>query len=181
MIWLWPGCLRIDWTVPVHWPAVGEEGQTLPTSSVALKLAGSVCAFQYRWVYLGCSGVTRPDSVSVLLLIILAFSVDSVSLRVGFDQMSSFDSNDSLEAIDPEFSFDWLSKGKMTKSLRCSESVFRKLPKLMWRMMTHLLLSVWFFCLVRGTGVGSSGFISVLLNSTSPVVSRFFTVTHNKS
>lgn len=40
----------------------------------------------------------------------LAFSADSVSLRVGFDITSSFDSNDSLEAIDPEFSLEGLPK-----------------------------------------------------------------------
>lgn len=68
------------------------------------------CSFYYRRVYLGCSGVTWPDSVPVLTLIMLAFSADSVSLRVGFDITSSFDSNDSLEAIDPEFSLEGLPK-----------------------------------------------------------------------
>lgn len=50
-----------------------------------------------------------------------------------------------------------------------------KLMKLMWQL-TNRLSAVGFFCLGRGTGVDSSGFISVFLSSTSPVVSRFFTV-----
>lgn len=62
----------------------------------------------YSWFYLARSGVTCPDSVSVLLLLKLAFSADSVSLYAGFDETSSFDSYDSLEAIDPEFSPKWL-------------------------------------------------------------------------
>jgi len=45
--------------------------------------------------------------------------------------------------------------------------------------LTHPLLSViGFFCLTRGTGMGRSGFISGLLNSISPVVSRFFAIKH---
>lgn len=45
----------------------------------------------------------------------------------------------------------------------------------------HPLLAGRFFCLGRGTGVGESGLISVLLNSTSPIVTRLFTInTENK-
>lgn len=54
------------------------------------------------------SGVTQPDSVAVLLLIMLPFSADSVSLCVGLAQFSSFNSNDSREARDPEFSLESL-------------------------------------------------------------------------
>ena len=47
-------------------------------------------------------------------------------------------------------------------------------------MTTHpFLLFGRFFCLARGTG--GSGCISVLLNRISPVVSRLFAVTQNKS
>lgn len=53
-------------------------------------------------------------SFSVLLLLILAFPTESVSLR-GFDPTSCFDSNDSLEATDPEFSLDSLTEKKVTK------------------------------------------------------------------
>lgn len=63
---------------------------------------------------LGSSGVTHPDSVAVLLLIMLPLSADSVSLRVGLAQFSSFDSNDSREARDPEFSLESLpDRGRM--------------------------------------------------------------------
>lgn len=44
--------------------------------------------------------------------------------------------------------------------------------------MMYLLLAVGFLSLARGTGTGGSGFMSVLFNSTSPGVSRFFTVEH---
>lgn len=53
------------------------------------------------------SGVAQPDSVAVLLLIMLP-SADSVSLRVALDQFSFFNSNDSREAKDPEFSLELL-------------------------------------------------------------------------
>lgn len=59
-------------------------------------------------VYLGWSGLPQSDSVPVRLLIILAFSTDSVSLRVGFGRTSSFNSDDPLEAIDPEFTLESL-------------------------------------------------------------------------
>lgn len=53
------------------------------------------------------SGVAQPDSVAVLLLIMLP-SADSVSLRVALSQFSFFNSNDSREAKDPEFSLESL-------------------------------------------------------------------------
>lgn len=40
----------------------------------------------------------------------LKFSADSVSLRVSLKEASSFDSNDSLEATDPECSLESLRK-----------------------------------------------------------------------
>ena len=57
---------------------------------------------------------------------------------------------------------------------------FLKMTKLMWRLWTNPLLSIWIFCLGRGTGVGGSMCISVLLKSISPVVSRFFAITEQK-
>lgn len=63
-------------------------------------------------VYRCCSGVTQPDSVPVLLLIMLPFSADSVSLCEGLAHLSSLDSSDSWEARHPEFSLKLLSDRK---------------------------------------------------------------------
>lgn len=59
-----------------------------------------------RLSYLISSGVTRPDSVVALLLLRLALSADSVSLR-------DFDPNDSLKTMDPPISEEILRKTKM--------------------------------------------------------------------
>lgn len=70
----------------------------------------------YKWcindtdrllINLCSSGVVELDSVAVLLLIMLPFA-DSVSLRVALGQFSFFNSNDSREAKDPEFSLESL-------------------------------------------------------------------------
>lgn len=112
------------------------------------------------------SGVTQPDSVAVLLLIMLPVSADSVSLRGALDQ---FDSNDSREARDPEFPLESLpDRGERIKILAL---VLQEKTSAM--AVTHpLALPVGALALFRGRGTGRPGFTSALLKSTSPAVSR---------
>ena len=58
------------------------------------------------------------------MLLILASSADSVSLRVGLKQTSSFDSSDSLEATEPELLLKCL-KENVTKYLDILNLGFR--------------------------------------------------------
>lgn len=168
---------RTKWTGPKQTPRP-RPNTTVPVPNIAQKLEGGVNNFQCScgWVHLGCSGVPQPDSVSVLLLIILAFSADSVSLSVAFN------SCESLQETDPEFSLESLSKERYDKQLRCLHKIhtLHLLRKQILRMMTHSFLAVCFFCLVRSWRTGGSKFISFFVNSSSPAVSRFFAMTQTK-
>lgn len=61
------------------------------------------------------SGVPQPDPAAVLLLMTLPLSADSVSLGVGLLHLSSFSSNDSRDARDPEFSLESLPGRRRTR------------------------------------------------------------------
>lgn len=86
--------------------------ENTPCGRLGNVVLGALPARPFWCAYRCCSGVTQPDSVPVLLLVMLPFSTDSVSLCEGLAQLSSFDSTDSWKARRPEFSLKLLSDGK---------------------------------------------------------------------